>query len=174
MPVPSLVALVVGGAGTIGAAVCRALVAEGVHVLVADRAQRVAAGTHLADSLGGHARFELLNPTDEREWVATLADGIGCFGGLDVLVLVEPDATGVALALRTAGPHLARRGGAFVGMARSDAADVLTMAGIPVVSLPEGGVSDEKAAELAAGAIRFVRHGLRTSPRSLRGPLARP
>jgi 3alpha(or 20beta)-hydroxysteroid dehydrogenase len=180
--VPALVALVVGGAGNVGAAVCRALIDEGAHVLIADHARRVAAGTRLADELGPSARFELLDPGDEREWIATVSDGVGCFGGLDVLVLVEPDATAVAMALRTAGPHLARRGGAFVGMARSQAADVLTMAGIPVVPLPAGEdgdetgvvVDDAAADDLAAAAVRFVRRGLRTSPRTLRGPTATP
>lgn len=182
MPIPALVALVVGGAGRIGAAVSRALVAEGAHVLIADQARRVREGTRLADELGPSARFELLDPSDEREWIATVSDGVGCFGGLDVLVLVEPDATAVAMALRTAGPHLARRGGAFVGMARSEAAEVLTLAGIPVVQLPAGEdgattgpvVDEATADELAASAVRFVRSGLRTSPRTLRGPTATP
>ena len=182
MPIPALVALVVGGAGPIGAAVSRALIDEGAHVLIADHAQRVGAGTRLADELGPSARFELLDPRDEREWIATVSDGVGCFGGLDALVLVEPDATAVAMALRTAGPHLARRGGAFVGMARSEAAHVLTLAGIPVVALPDGedgdgtgvAVDDALADDLAARAVRFVRSGLRTSPRTLRGPTAKP
>ena len=168
------VVLIVGGAGRVGAAVSRRMVDEGAQALVADRVDRVAAGTRLADALGHCARFELLDPSDEREWIATLSDGIGRFGGLDVLVLVEPDSTAVALALRTAGPHLARRGGAFVGLARSDAAAVLTMAGIPVVQVPAGDVADDVADELAASALRFVDHGLRASPRTLRGPSVRP
>jgi hypothetical protein len=182
MAIPALVALVVGGAGRIGAAVSRALTTEGAHVLIADQSKRVREGTRLADALGPSARFELLDPSDEREWIATVSDGVGCFGGLDVLVLVEPDATAVAMALRTAGPHLARRGGAFVGMARSEAADVLTLAGIPVVELPAGEdgegagvvVDDAMADALASAAVRFVRSGLRTSPRTLRGPTATP
>ncbi|MGA7687869.1 MAG: SDR family NAD(P)-dependent oxidoreductase [Jiangellales bacterium] len=168
------IALVVGGAGTVGAAVCRALVDEGAQVLIADQCSRVADGTRLANELGPCAQFELLDPSNEREWLATLSDGIGRFGGLDAMVLVQPDATGVALALRTAGPHLARRGGAFVGMASATSSAVLSTAGIPVVEVPEGPLSRETAEALAGAALRYAKHALRTSPRSLRGPAVRP
>jgi nucleoside-diphosphate-sugar epimerase len=157
------IVLVTGGAGTVGAALCRMLVEHGAHVLIADNCLRVAEGTRLADTLAPRARFELLDPSSEREWLATLSDGMGRFGGLDVLVLVEPDAMAVALALRTAGPHLARRGGAVVGIARSEEAQVLALAGIPVVEMADAEPSAEMAANLAAVAIRYVRHGLRAS-----------
>lgn len=155
--------LVSGGAGTVGAALCRLLVLEGARVLIADGCVGVAEGTRLANSLGHHARFELLDTHSEREWAATLADGVGRFGTLDALVLVEPDALAVALALRTAGPHLARSGGAAVGIARRDAADALGLGGIPVVELPEGPVSSAVAEHLAGVAMRYLQHGLRSS-----------
>jgi hypothetical protein len=78
-------------------------------------------------------------------------------------VLVEPDTLAVALALRTAGPYLARSGGAAIGIARRDAADALGLAGIPVVELPEGPVSSAVAEHLAAVAMRYLQHGLRPS-----------
>jgi uncharacterized protein YbjT (DUF2867 family) len=168
------IALVVGGAGTIGAAVCSALIQEGAQVLIADECSRVAEGTKLANDLGPCAQFELLDPSDEREWLATLSDGIGRFGGLDAMVLVQPDATGVAMALRTAGPHLARRGGAFIGMASAKTAAVLSTAGIPVIEVPEGDLSEEGVASLANAALRYAKHALRTSQRTLRGPAVRP
>jgi hypothetical protein len=166
--------LVTGGAGTIGAAVCRLLVSSGAQVLIADGCERVAAGTRLADELRPHARFELLHTASEQEWLATLDDGMGRFGHLDVLMLVEPDAHAVALALRTAGPHLARRGGALVGLARREQAEALGLGGIPVVELPEGEPSAAMAESLAGVALRYVRHGLRGSaPRDRRAGAAR-
>jgi NAD(P)-dependent dehydrogenase (short-subunit alcohol dehydrogenase family) len=161
-------ALVVGATGAVGAALCRDLVAHGCHVLVADRCANVAAGTRLADTLGPNARFELLDPHDETEWTATLTDGTGRFGGLDAVLLVEPDATAVAMALRTAGPHLARRGGALVGLARRDAAVALSSAGIPVVELPSQELSPSAVDALTAVALRHVRNGLRGTPRQPR------
>jgi uncharacterized protein YbjT (DUF2867 family) len=159
------IALVVGGAGAVGAAVCRELVRHGAQVLIADGCSRVAAGTKLAHELGPCARFELLDPHDETEWLATVNDGTGRFGGLDLVVLVEPDATGVALALRAAGPHLARRGGAFVGLACEQAAAALSRAGIPVVEVPDADLSDAALEALASVALRYVRSSLRASPR---------
>lgn len=150
------IALVVGGAGTVGAAVCRRLVQQGSQVLIADSCARVAAGTRLADALGACARFELLDPADEREWVSTINDGLGRFGGLDTVVLVEPDATGVAMALRSAGPHLSRRGGALVALATAKAAEALAAAGIPVVTLPDGPLSAEQHEAVVDEALRYV------------------
>ncbi len=157
------IALVVGGATTVGSALSRLLVANGARVLIADGYTRVASGTRLADVLGPNARFELLDSSDERDWLATLNDGVGRFGGLDVLVLVEPDAVAVALGLRTAGSQLARRGGAVIGLARSAAAQALSLGGIPVVELPDAEPSDASAKDLAAVAVRYVQHGLRAS-----------
>jgi hypothetical protein len=156
--------LVTGGAGTVGTALCRLLVLAGARVLIADGCIGVAEGIRLADSLGHRARFELLDTHSEREWLATLSDGVGRFGTLDSLVLVEPDAVAVALALRTAGPHLARSGGAAVGIAQRDAARALGLAGIPVVELPPGPVSASAAEQLAGVALRYLQHGLRSSP----------
>jgi NADPH:quinone reductase-like Zn-dependent oxidoreductase len=155
--------LVTGGASTVGAELCRQLVLAGARVLIADGCQGVAAGTRLADTLGHQARFELLDTSSEREWAATLNDGVGRYGTLDVLVLVEPDPMAVALALRAAGPHLARRGGTAVGVARREQAEVLGLGGIPVVELPDEPVSAQMAEHLAGVAVRYVRHGLRAS-----------
>jgi hypothetical protein len=167
--------LVTGGASTLGAALCRELVLAGARVLIADGCSGVALGTRLADTLGHQARFELLDTSSEREWTRTLNDGVGRFGTLDVLVLVEPDPLAVALALRTAGPHLARRGGTAVGMARREQAEILGLGGIPVVELPDEPVSAEMADHLAAVAVRYVRHGLRASvPRPERPGVREP
>lgn len=161
---PGLTVLVVGGTGRFGSALCRLLVERGAKVLIADGCATVAVGTQLAASLGPAARFELLDPRDEKEWDATIKDGAGRFGGIDALVLVEPDATSVGMSLRTAGGHLSRRNGAFVGMARSAAAAALSQAGIPVVELPDGEPSEAEALEFAEVAERYLRHGLRGSP----------
>jgi hypothetical protein len=161
--------LVTGGASPIGAALCRLLVQSEARVLIADGCARVAAGTRLADELSPHARFELLHTESEQEWLATLDDGMGRYGHLDVLVLVEPDALAVAMALRTAGPHLARQGGAVVGIARSEEAQALGLGGIPVVEIPDAEPSPDVSNGLAAVALRYVRHGLRGSAPALPG-----
>lgn len=162
------IALVVGGAGAVGAAVCRRLVQRGCRVLIADGCARVAAGTRLAEALGACAQFELLDPTDEREWASTINDGLGRFGGLDTVVLVEPDPAGVALAVRSAGPYLAQRGGALVGLAREQAAAALSAAGIPVVTLPDTPLTDAQQNAVAEQALEFVEHELAAAGASAR------
>lgn len=157
------IVLVTGGATPLGAGLTRLLVAQGAHVLVADGCARVAEGVRLADDLAPHARFELLETSSERDWLATLSDGIGRYGGLDVLVLVEPDAEAVALALRTAGPHLARRGGTVVGVAHRDQARTLGLAGVPVVEVTAAEPTPSHVADLAGAALRYVQYGLRAS-----------
>lgn len=77
------VALVTGGAGGIGAASARALVAEGARVVVADVADD--AGAALAHELGEAARYVHLDVTSEADWTAAVALTLAEFGSLSVL-----------------------------------------------------------------------------------------
>jgi 3alpha(or 20beta)-hydroxysteroid dehydrogenase len=78
------VAIVTGGAGGIGSAVTRALVAEGASVVVADI--RDAEGRDLAAELGGRARFLHLDVTSEDDWRRALTETERDLGPVSVLV----------------------------------------------------------------------------------------
>ena len=73
------VALITGGAGSIGAATARLFAAEGARVVVADRDERVAA---VAEEIGGaHALGDAADSAHVRDAVALAVER---FGGLDV------------------------------------------------------------------------------------------
>ena len=78
------VAIVTGGAGGIGLAICERYATEGARVIIADIDETAA--RNRAESLGGSAMGLHLDVTDERS-VKDLVDAvIGEFGGIDVLV----------------------------------------------------------------------------------------
>lgn len=78
------VALVTGGAGLIGEAVCEALVEQGARVALAETNGERGAAT--ADRLGPDATFHRADVTDERS-VTALVDAVAAdHGRLDVLV----------------------------------------------------------------------------------------
>ncbi|KPF92932.1 hypothetical protein IP81_04915 [Novosphingobium sp. AAP83] len=76
------VALITGGGGGLGGAAARALSQEGAIVVVTDIAH--AAASSVAEAVGGHAHAQ--DVTDEAQWAAILADVIGKFGKVDVLL----------------------------------------------------------------------------------------
>jgi NAD(P)-dependent dehydrogenase (short-subunit alcohol dehydrogenase family) len=73
-------ALITGGASGLGAEIARHYVREGAHVILADIDAE--AGQALAVELGGAARFDHLDVTQEADWAAVFAR----LGTLDVLV----------------------------------------------------------------------------------------
>ena len=81
------VALVTGGGGGLGAAICRVLGEAGATVVAGD--VRVDAAEAVADDVraaGGKATAVALDVVDESSAVAAIADTLGQFGALDVLV----------------------------------------------------------------------------------------
>ena len=122
------VALVVGGAGGIGAAIAAAFCAEGATVLIADRGG--AAARERAAAVGAAAGVEL-DVTSPASVGTAVAEVLSLHGRIDVLVnsagilteapLVEMsleqwretldiDLTGVFLTCRAVVPHMVRRG----------------------------------------------------------------
>lgn len=78
------VVLVTGGARGIGAAISRAVIREGGHVVICDVLDEE--GSALADELGASAIFTHLDVTSTEQWTAAVAKTLTTFGGLNVLV----------------------------------------------------------------------------------------
>lgn len=78
------VALVTGGAGLLGRALCEALDDHGATVVVGDTA--VDAGRELVEDLGDGATYRELDVTSKRDVRETIPDVYAAHGGIDVLV----------------------------------------------------------------------------------------
>ncbi len=78
------VALITGGARGIGAAIARAFVAEGAHVVISD--VHLVLGAGLAQELGAEASFLPLDVTNETQWISTMKAIMAAHGSLDILV----------------------------------------------------------------------------------------
>jgi 3alpha(or 20beta)-hydroxysteroid dehydrogenase len=77
------VAIVTGGAMGQGAGICRAYVAEGAKVVIADVADDV--GLLLKEELGVAAHFAHLDVSDQAAWTALVADTNERFGPVSIL-----------------------------------------------------------------------------------------
>ena len=78
------VALITGAARGIGAGTARRFVEEGASVLVTDVLDED--GRRVVKDLGDAARYRRLDVTSEEEWTAAVAEAVGVFGELNVLV----------------------------------------------------------------------------------------
>ena len=83
------VALVTGAIGAIGFGICKALIAAGAHVVVADLdpARVEAAVRELDPRRKGTALGVAMDVTDEAAVARGMQEAAACFGGLDVIVL---------------------------------------------------------------------------------------
>lgn len=95
MKLSNEVAIVSGGAGGMGAAHVRALVAEGARVLVGDVADD--AGRQVAEEVGENAAFVHLNVASEEDWAEAVRLAGERFGPVSVLVNNAGIATGAHL-----------------------------------------------------------------------------
>jgi 3alpha(or 20beta)-hydroxysteroid dehydrogenase len=123
------VALITGAAQGQGAAAARAFVAEGARVVIADIVDD--AGKSLADELGGSAHYRHLDVTSEADWESAVAEAVGTFGHVDVLVnnagvllfseltetsleeyqrVIGVNQVGTFLGMRAVAGHMAERG----------------------------------------------------------------
>jgi NAD(P)-dependent dehydrogenase (short-subunit alcohol dehydrogenase family) len=130
-PLENVVALITGGAGTIGSATARRLVRDGAEVVVADLLTTDVA--RLADELDGLALT--LDVRSDDSWASAIAAAADRFGKLNVLVnnagIGDPaglealsldswhqhlaiNQTGVLLGMRHAAPAMRRAGGGSI------------------------------------------------------------
>lgn len=84
MQIEGKVFLVTGAGSGLGAAVAEMVVKAGGRVVLAD--VNAAAGTAMAEGLGGAARFAATDVTQEADGRAAVALALSAFGGLDGLV----------------------------------------------------------------------------------------
>jgi len=130
------VALITGGASGMGRSEATIFAREGARVVVGDLLE--AEGREVVDAVtaaGGLARFVRLDVTSEADWQRAVADTVGAFGKLDVLVnnagisgTYDPDtmsttawdtimnvnAKGVFLGMKHAIPAMQRAGGGAI------------------------------------------------------------
>ncbi len=131
------VALVTGGSRGIGLAIARALVADGVQVVVTGRSEAHLSAARPSIEAAGPGSVETLQ-ADVRRYddVTRVLEGtVARFGGLDILInnagvgifadvadmtpaqwseVIDTNLTGVFNACQAALPHLRRRGGGFI------------------------------------------------------------
>ena len=128
------VAIVTGGSGGFGAAICLRLVAEGARVTIAD--VNDALGLALAVELGRDTRYQHVDVSSAADVQAMIEATVAAFGGLDILVnnagfthrfqpvwetteadfdaVVATNFKGVWLGVKYAVPHLQQRGGGVI------------------------------------------------------------
>ncbi|MCL4191703.1 MAG: SDR family NAD(P)-dependent oxidoreductase, partial [Thermoguttaceae bacterium] len=81
------VAVVIGGAGELGGAICAGLVQAGAHVVVADlTAEGCQARVEKLQALGGKASYALVNVTSRQTIEASLAEALKIKGRVEILV----------------------------------------------------------------------------------------
>ncbi|WP_435283524.1 SDR family oxidoreductase [Streptomyces koelreuteriae] len=169
------VAIVTGGAGGIGAAVSRALAAEGASVVVTDI--RDTEGADLAAGLGGRSRYLHLDVSREDDWQRALAETERDLGPVSVLVnnagivdwgpmeeqspeafrrVVDVNLTGAWLGMRAVAPSLRRAGGGVI-VNMSSLAGLTAYAGVGAYAAGKWGLrglTKVAALELAPDRVR--------------------
>jgi NAD(P)-dependent dehydrogenase (short-subunit alcohol dehydrogenase family) len=126
------VAIVTGGATSIGAAIVRAFHAAGTKVMIADI--EVDAGRALAAELGAGVRCQRTDVTEDAEIASCVTATVAAFGGIDFLVnnactfldkglqssraewltSLNVNLVGGAIFVREVAPHMRRRGGGAI------------------------------------------------------------
>lgn len=139
MRIQNKVIWITGGAGGIGRATAKALIAQGARVVISDLDEK--AGHELATELGDHCRFEVLDVTDLERWgdiAAQIKDEWGAVDGLvnnagrvcfksllehsseELMGLMNVNVNGAMLGMQTVAPLMRDRGGAIVNVSSSE------------------------------------------------------
>ena len=169
------VAIVTGGAQGQGAAICRAFVAEGASVVVADIADEP--GKALADELGPQATFVHHDVSDEDSWKAVVEQAAATYGPVTALVnnagvlafaelttmaaadferLFRINVLGCFLGMKTVSPVMAQAGGGSI----MNCSSVEGLGGMPTLVAYTGtkfairGMTKAAAMELGPQGIR--------------------
>ena len=182
------VALVTGGARGIGAAIARAMIAEGAKVVIGDVLDRE--GEALANELGASATYARLDVTNPDDWDAAVATARRVYSKLNILVnnagigayapieqysnaewdkIIAINLTGVFSGIKAAVPALKQAGGGSI-------INMSSLAGMR----GEAGMSGYVATKWAvrgltkAAALDLARYGIRVNsvhPGVVRTPL---
>ena len=156
------VALVSGGAREIGAAIARAMVAEGAKVVMGDVLDTE--GQALAKEIGPPATYVHLDVTKPNDWEAAVATAVTAYGKLNVLVNNAGIAnhavnlTGVFNGIKAAVPELKNAAGGSI-------VNVSSIVGSRGYRLTPGHVTSRFGVRglTKAAALDLGRHGIRVN-----------
>lgn len=174
------VAIVTGAASGMGAATAKLFASEGAKVVVADLLEKE--GSDVVAQIGaagGEARFQKLDVTSEADWDALVADTIGAWGRVDVLInnagvsgshpdilntatwdeQMNVNARGVFLGMRAVIPTMKEAGGGSI----VNTSSISGLTGQRFVHMGYNAAKGAVRLATKAAAVQFARDGIRVN-----------